>query len=167
LLLRNFSTSYDDNCLVLQTFGIFSAKSRVKGFLEIYHAYIREPNTGSTDEEETTPAEGEPGWEMIDGVQTAAGTVETPAQVGIFWITSQCRDNLHAIVFRLLRFPIKSKSCLFLLDGKKDKMPTAGPISSITMQGLRNGSGLYRKQQLIFLRLLIINNVRATGMAPL
>jgi hypothetical protein len=67
---------------------LYSAKSRVKGFLEIYHAYIREPNTGSTDEEETTPAEGEPGWEMIDGVQTAAGTVETPAQVGTFWITS-------------------------------------------------------------------------------
>lgn len=61
---------------------LFSAKSRVKGFLEIYHAYIREPNTGSTDEEESTPAEGEPGWEMIDGVQTATGTVEAPAQVG-------------------------------------------------------------------------------------
>jgi hypothetical protein len=122
-----------------------SAKSRVKGFLEIYHAYIREPNTGSTDEEETAPAEGEPGWEMIDGVQTAAGTVETPAQVGTFGLRRTCRNHFHADVFRLLRFPIKIKSCLFLLDGKKDKMLTAGPILSTTMQGLRNGSGLYRK----------------------
>ncbi|CAB3369932.1 Hypothetical predicted protein [Cloeon dipterum] len=58
---------------------IFSAKSRVKGFLEIYHAYIRDTNAGSTDEEEPAPVEREPGWEMVDSTNST-GSVETPAQ---------------------------------------------------------------------------------------
>ncbi|XP_059479135.1 E3 ubiquitin-protein ligase Nedd-4 isoform X3 [Neocloeon triangulifer] len=59
-----------------------SAKSRVKGFLEIYHAYIREASAGSTDEEEPSAAEGETGWEMVDSIASAntTGSVETPAQ---------------------------------------------------------------------------------------
>ncbi|XP_065333977.1 E3 ubiquitin-protein ligase Nedd-4 isoform X3 [Cloeon dipterum] len=56
-----------------------SAKSRVKGFLEIYHAYIRDTNAGSTDEEEPAPVEREPGWEMVDSTNST-GSVETPAQ---------------------------------------------------------------------------------------
>jgi hypothetical protein len=58
----------------------FSARSRVKGYLELYHAYIREPNaprSGSADEE-SVPNEGEPGWEMIDPTPQQ---VESPSQV--------------------------------------------------------------------------------------
>ncbi|XP_054277378.1 E3 ubiquitin-protein ligase Nedd-4-like isoform X2 [Macrosteles quadrilineatus] len=57
-----------------------SARSRVKGYLELYHAYIRED--GQREEERTRRLEeGEPGWEMIDrsdGLSTT--TPETPAQ---------------------------------------------------------------------------------------
>ncbi|KAF4531590.1 hypothetical protein B566_EDAN010056 [Ephemera danica] len=65
-----------------------SARSRVKGYLEVYHAYIREPNISrsSTEEEPTPPSEGEPGWEMIDPEATPQA-VETPSQAVI--VTNQ------------------------------------------------------------------------------
>jgi len=53
----------------------YSARSRVKGYLELYHAYIRED--GQREEERRRFEEGEPGWEMVEG---GNATAETPAQ---------------------------------------------------------------------------------------
>ncbi|KAG8268712.1 E3 ubiquitin-protein ligase nedd4 [Homalodisca vitripennis] len=60
-----------------------SARSRVKGYLELYHAYIREDGQRTEEDEDRTRRleEGEPGWEMLENnVPPNANVVETPAQ---------------------------------------------------------------------------------------
>lgn len=60
---------------------VSSARSRVKGHLELYHAYIREPNASGSTDEEPTASEGDPDWEMVEP-ETSSQTAETPSQVG-------------------------------------------------------------------------------------
>lgn len=43
-----------------------SARSRVRGYLELYHAYILDENSSNNDGEESRGSEVEPGWELLD-----------------------------------------------------------------------------------------------------
>lgn len=60
-----------------------SARSRVKGYLELYHAFVREEGqrTDNDDNRIRRIEEGEPGWEMVDNNISNSTNVETPAQV--------------------------------------------------------------------------------------
>ena len=63
-----------------------SARSRVKGHLELYHAFVREPSAGGeitrpTEEVSVDQQDGDPDWEIVDNM-VSRGRVETPAQVG-------------------------------------------------------------------------------------
>lgn len=54
-----------------------SARSRVRGYLELYHAYLLEDSVPLPDVDDTREREVEPGWEMLDrtnlGVSTSQG----------------------------------------------------------------------------------------------
>lgn len=56
----------------------------MKGYLELYHAFVREEGQ-RTDEEDNRLTrrieEGEPGWEMVENNLSNSSNVETPAQV--------------------------------------------------------------------------------------
>ncbi|XP_069682480.1 E3 ubiquitin-protein ligase Nedd-4 isoform X2 [Periplaneta americana] len=61
-----------------------SARSRVKGHLELYHAFIREPASDGevrrpTEEVSNTQQESDPDWEIVDN-ESPPPNVETPAQ---------------------------------------------------------------------------------------
>lgn len=72
----------------------FSARSKVKGHLQLYHAYIPDPNE-ATENSEASPSplvsepqqsqEPEPGWEMVDSTDSSSNAgqaqVEQPARV--------------------------------------------------------------------------------------
>ena len=62
-----------------------SARSRVKGHLELYHAFIREPPRGvevvrSTEEVSSTQQESNPDWEIVEN-NSAQSNVESAVQV--------------------------------------------------------------------------------------
>ena len=59
----------------------FSLRSRVKGHLQLYLAYIAEEggSTGSSASGEQTPEEA--GWEVVS-IDNSTGHEESPAQVG-------------------------------------------------------------------------------------
>lgn len=57
--------------------NISSARSRVKGHLEVYHAYIRE-DIPETVEEETSRNSTDPDWEIIEPQMIST---ESPAPV--------------------------------------------------------------------------------------
>lgn len=74
---------------------LFSARSKVKGHLQLYHAYIPDPNE-ATENSEASPSpllvtepqqsqEPEPGWEMVDSTDSSSNAgraqVEQPARV--------------------------------------------------------------------------------------
>lgn len=79
----------------LQSFCVYfrSARSKVKGHLQLYHAYIPDPNEVSESTVATAlPAatepqsqDPEPGWEMVDstdgGTSVGQAQVEQPARV--------------------------------------------------------------------------------------
>ena len=76
-------------------FILNSARSKVKGHLQLYHAYIPDPNevsesTATNDSVAATEPQTqdpEPGWEMVDSTDgsNSAGQaqVEQPARVNI------------------------------------------------------------------------------------
>ena len=84
-------------CLLSHAFFFYlsSARSKVKGHLQLYHAYIPDPNEVSeTSTSNPLPAatepqsqEPEPGWEMVDstdgGNNAGQAQVEQPARVNI------------------------------------------------------------------------------------
>lgn len=81
---------------VYYIFLSYSARSKVKGHLQLYHAYISDPNEVAEGPESNSPTiapqpqsqDPEPGWEMVDSAEgnTSAGQaqVEQPARVSIF-----------------------------------------------------------------------------------
>lgn len=65
----------------------YSARSRVKGHLELYHAFVhdegqRGENEENEEERNRRTAEGEPGWEMLENHHPG---VETPAMVSVIY----------------------------------------------------------------------------------
>ncbi|PSN55921.1 E3 ubiquitin-protein ligase Nedd-4 [Blattella germanica] len=61
-----------------------SARSRVKGHLELYHAFVREPTGGGevmrpTEEVTNNQQDGDPDWEIVEN-ESAPTNVETAAQ---------------------------------------------------------------------------------------
>lgn len=68
---------------LLLFYFLFSARSRVKGYLELYHAYVYETQRSIDDDDEdrnSRRSTDEPGWELVDNDHP---NVETPAQVCI------------------------------------------------------------------------------------
>lgn len=61
-------------------FWDFSARSRVRGYLELYHAYVLEDSVPLPDVDNAREREVEPGWEMLDRTNLAVST----SQVCIF-----------------------------------------------------------------------------------
>ncbi|XP_039965182.1 E3 ubiquitin-protein ligase Nedd-4 isoform X3 [Bactrocera neohumeralis] len=71
LTLNNLPTEQEDTTISPQTYSLrprSSAKSRIKGTLEIYHAFIHE--TGETSESDTVDGE----WEHMETVSRMSGT---------------------------------------------------------------------------------------------
>ena len=73
-------------------FQCYSARSKVKGHLQLYHAYISDPNQDQqspsanlTSANESINQDPEPGWEMVDpnesGSNNGQAQVEQPARV--------------------------------------------------------------------------------------
>jgi len=62
-----------------------SIRSKVRGFLLIYHGFIAEatpPNEGEEEESESEQVETEPGWEMLAEAGSGSGAAATPASDG-------------------------------------------------------------------------------------
>lgn len=69
-----------------------SARSRVKGLLELYHAYVYENQTSiDEDEDRSSRSADEPGWELVENDHP---NVETPAQA--VYVASN-EDNFGAL----------------------------------------------------------------------
>jgi len=71
---------------ILQPRSARSKFVKVRGHLQVYHAYIHEssppPDTGEREQDEVDSGEGadaEPGWEMLDSVEGAVGGEEAGA----------------------------------------------------------------------------------------
>lgn len=75
-------------------FHCCSARSKVKGHLQLYHAYISDPNQDQqnpsanlSSTNDTANQDPEPGWEMVDpnesGSSNGQAQVEQPARVTV------------------------------------------------------------------------------------
>ncbi len=99
-------------------FILNSARSKVKGHLQLYHAYIPDPNEVSeiTVANDTVAAtepqtqDPEPGWEMVDstdGVNSAGqAQVEQPARVNLIKIIKIFTFIFSYIIYWFLFQPV-------------------------------------------------------------
>lgn len=68
---------------IIYVFSNSSQKSRIKGTLEVYHAYISDSSSNVANNHAETSDSG--GWELLDQpTSTSNSPVEQPAEVLIF-----------------------------------------------------------------------------------
>lgn len=124
------------------TFIKNSAKSRVRGTLDIYHAFIRDLDDNSetvTPPESPTPPESAtpPEWDIVN----------SPTSVSSFWFRHHCPislDNLFWLHSKILLVRIRRLTS-YLKDGKNDKMLTVERTTLIMLPERRNGNALQCK----------------------
>ncbi|XP_023223176.1 E3 ubiquitin-protein ligase Nedd-4-like isoform X3 [Centruroides sculpturatus] len=73
-----------------------SARSRVKGHLQIYHAFLANGNDNESNEEEQTQQETEAGWEIVEVMDESNVHEETPSEPIMALVQSSNQASLPA-----------------------------------------------------------------------
>lgn len=126
--------------------GGLSAKSRVRGTLEIYHAFIRDLD--ASDSSSSTNLE--PDWEVVNDAEQEQEADMVIDNIPLRLLPSQFL--IEHVIFACVSIPMLDHQELnhCRLDGKNVKMPMAERITSIMSLEPRSGRDLRRKPTPIY-----------------